>query len=141
MDWKERARAIEREDLIDLSEWSEVSGRSLPVWQHLAFSSELWDVLERVPLRLRHETTLDDRVWHVIGRVQIALERYLKRDAAHGAARPFCVHFGARIPCRDPSHDWVVLRLEGELCGDAFVLTVSLHKSATIVPSPLASRR
>lgn len=99
------------ERFVRVSEWMDQRGAAAPLPLPCVITAALWMRLERIPFRILHSTTLEDRLRHLVARARACLEPY---DVARACVDrvELTLAFSASLPCRaeDPTRQIVHLR-------------------------------
>jgi len=126
-----RARAIERELLIDLQEWADEHGVDYPFAHPAALTLACWGKITRIPCRLIHLVSVEARVLHVMHRAAVALERVQASAHPQAEQHGFRIEFGVDLPTASTcGGTWTTLYLESG-SGDQGerVLTIGLPRA------------
>lgn len=99
------------ERFVRVAEWMHQRGPAAPLPLPCVITAGLWKRLERIPFRILHSTTLEDRLLHLIARARACLEPYdVARICLEHAE--VTLAFSAALPCRaeDPTRQILHLR-------------------------------
>lgn len=112
------------ERFVRVCEWMRQRGLAAPLPLPCLITAALWQRLERIPFRILHSTTLEDRVLHLVARTRACLEAYNVAQVCTEREQ-LTLAFSASLPCRaeDPTRQIVHLRCgPGGSLGTAIVL-------------------
>jgi hypothetical protein len=124
----EFGETLHGESFVRVSEWMDQRGAATPLPLPCVITAALWRRLERIPFRILHSTTLEDRLRHLVARARACLEPY---DVARACVDrvELTLAFSASLPCRaeDPTRQIVHLRCAaGADAGPSATLTLGL---------------